>query len=217
MLLAHDHEGQLWVLDPSALLSGQAARAARRVHDLNVSLDVWERAQRGEEPMAGEEGALAVPQRRGAGELSWLPTAGAPQGFLLIKHPRGLVAYTPTSLLEVNPEPLWGIKSAMYLRSVSLISSEREGEAPALWATSNQGLRRFSLPTEGLVEGSAGEGEVLDLNGYLTLAQGPARLLVEQSVLVGGARSLTHLSAEGLRALLSAPEPSPQQVMFFTR
>jgi len=204
-LFVHDHDGGLWVLDPEAILSNQASRAALRAHDLNLSLDAWERAARGEAPP--EEGELTGPvARRGGASLLW----DGERAQLLVSHARGVVGYSPEALLDAAPAPSWSLKSAAHLRSLALYRG-------ALWGTSNQGLRRFELPSSGLVEGADGVGELLDLNGQQTLSAGPERLLGEPSLIVGGARSLQHLSASSLRPLLNSPEPNPQQLIFLLR
>jgi|GEM_PF-2411063 len=203
-LIAHDYDGGLWVFSQSAILSNQASAAVVRSHDLNIELDAWERATRGEAPP--EEGELAPPvERRGAGSLLWGDTRE-----LLIAHARGLVALNAGDLLEALPAPIWSLKSAAHLRSVALFNG-------SLWGTSEQGLRRFELPSAGLVEGAEGVGEVLDLNGQQTLTVGPDRLLGEPTLILGGARSLQHISASSLRPIINSAEPNPQRLLFIVR
>lgn len=204
-LIAHDHHGGLWVLDQEAILSNQATRAVVQAHDLNLNLDAWERQARGETSTVEEELVRSV-ERRGAGGLIWHTSLGQ----LLVAHARGVVAFHPHDLLDHQPDPVWSLKSAAHLRSVMIY----EG---ALWGTSDQGLRRFTLPESGLVEGAQGVGEVLDLNGQQTLAIGPERLLGEPTLIVGGARSLQHLSADSLRPILNRAEPNPQHLLFLLR
>lgn len=204
-LIAHDFHGRLWILSQSAIISNQAAGAVVRAHDLNISLDAWERQARGEEAPEEEEGS-APAERRGAGTLLWSEDGSQ----LLVTHARGVFAFSPEGLLNALPEPLWGLRSAAHLRSAVLFDG-------ALWGTSDQGLRRFELPEEGLIEGVNGVGELLDLNGQQTLIVGPERLLGEPTLIVGGARALQHISARSLRPILNSAEPNPQRLLLLVR
>lgn len=195
VLIALSSLGELWVLNPEALISNQPSRAVIRRLQIH--------------------GLSSPPSLNG--DLISTPSGGGllleEEGDIIVFTPRGFAAFSRDFYNEQSSTPLWILRSAASVTGLT----RHQGQ---LWATTTLGLRRFPIPEEG--SGLEGErspvsGVILDLGQFNTLVSFPSTLMGEPTIITATRRQVTHLSSSSLRSMLTTPDANPTSLAISTR